>query len=438
MTLKVWWFPEYSPSQQQVFDDIVSIIKQAYTKYGYMHIETPAVERSEILLKWWENASKEIFGLYGMASWIEDIKGYGLNFDLTIPFARYVLDHQGSLIFPFKRYQIQDCWRWERPQRWRFRQFKQADIDAIWRQDDWAVKYLLYDAEIIVLLRETLELIRTKYLAKKAITTHINNRNILWWLFSAVTWEDPVTMQKLSKLFDSFYKLQQTEFDEQLQTILSWSSYETVKQFLSLWLDNLDEKFIQHPLFIQWVSELKEVFVHLHLMWSDVWTRYVYDPFIVRWLDYYTWTVFENLIAWEYELWSICSWWRYANLTQSLDPHSAQFDWVWWSIWISRIFSLVQEHITALSTRKNWVILLHFAETLPEIIRLWNHLKQKNIAVDIFPWPDKLSKQFQYADKHNIKHVILLWPWELQEWVYQIKEMKSGDTLKKTLPRLEA
>ncbi len=431
--LKVGWFPEYTPSEQQVFDDITNIIEKSYRSFWYMHIETPAVEKNDVLLKWGESASKEVFGLYGMATWAEDLKWYGLNFDLTIPFARYVLDHQGELVFPFKRYQLQNCWRWERAQRWRFRQFKQWDIDAIWRQETDDVKYLLYDWELIYLLRETLEKIRIKYLANKVIKTHINNRNILGGLFAYITENDSEKSKKLSKLFDSFYKIWEDNFFEKVNEIL-WSDWlKVIKSFLTLWLQWLREDFIPNDEFAKWVRELKEVVSVIALLNKDLWEVFVYDPFIVRWLDYYTGTVFENIIEWDVALWSVCSWWRYANLTQSIDPKSARFDWVWWSIGVSRLFTLIQERIKELDTRKKWVVILYFKETLPQIITLAQKMKIEGVSVDIYPWEDKLKKQFWYADKLGIKKVIILWPWELEKWIYVVKDMESGEQEEKSL-----
>jgi len=433
--LKVGWFPEYTPSEQQVFDDIQLMITQSYRKFWYMHIETPAVEKNEVLLKWWESASKEVFGLYGMASWAEDLKWYGLHFDLTIPFARYVLDHQGELVFPFKRYQVQPCWRWERAQRWRYRQFVQWDIDAIWRQDTDETKYLFFDGELIYLLRATLETIRSKYLPTIAIKTHINNRNILGWLLSYVTWWDRDKSSAVSKLFDNYYKIEESEFFAKVEEYV-WAEWlATIQSFIALWIDELSENFIENEEFAQWVRDLKEVFTTLRMLNTNLWEVFIYDPFIVRWLDYYTGTVFENLIEWETALWSVCSWWRYANLTQSLDPKSQRFDGVGWSIGVSRLFAIIQERIKDLDTRKNGVVLVHFAETLPQIVKLAQYLNgEKGIAVDIYPGPDKFKKQLGYADKLWVKKVIMLGEGELEKGMYVVKDMESGEQEEVKLP----
>jgi len=434
--LKVWWFPEYSPQEQIVFDDIKATIEKTYRSFGYLHIATPAVERNEVLLKWWESASKEVFGLYWMASGAEDLKWYGLRFDLTIPFTRYVLDHQGELVFPFKRYQVQPVWRGERAQRWRYRQFFQADMDAIWRQETDEAKYLFLDAELIYALRETLEKIRVKYLSNKQFKTHINNRNILGGLFSSLT-DDTDTITKLWKLFDNYYKIGAEKFSTDLEELLGPKKASVVQQFVITSIDDLTENFVDNDEFTKWVRELKEVFAGLRLLNTDLWDVFVYDPFIVRGLDYYTGTVFENLIVDDIAMGSVCSWGRYANLTQSLDPKSQRFDGVGWSIGLSRLFALVAERIKNLNTRKQGYLFLNFAETFPTIIEAAQKMKAKGGTVEIYPGNDKLKKQFSYADKLWIKNVVIIWGDEVLNKTFKVKNLETWEEKEWPMSSLE-
>ena len=190
MVLRPGWFPEYSPAEQLVFDEVKQIIQANYSQYGFAHIETPAVEANSVLLaKNGEDAGKQIFWLYGLAQGNEDTKDYALHFDLTIPFARYVLDWENELTFPFKRYQIQPVRRGERSQRGRFKEFWQSDIDVIWSDEWWVMsdgkwKNLYYDAEMLVVMAKTLYEIVAKFLANKPFTLHINNRYLLAGFFS--------------------------------------------------------------------------------------------------------------------------------------------------------------------------------------------------------------------------------------------------------------
>ena len=183
---KVSWFPELLPEQKIIEERIIATIKENYQKLWYTLIETPAVERNSVLTaKWWWEVSKQIFWLYWLANGCDkDTKDYSLHFDLTVPFARYVLDYKNDLVFPFKRSQIQKVWRWERAQKWRYREFYQADIDVIWdesRENNSCTKNLFYDAEIIFLLATTIEEIFSKLNLKNDVQINVNNKKIIFW-----------------------------------------------------------------------------------------------------------------------------------------------------------------------------------------------------------------------------------------------------------------
>ena len=186
-----------------------------------------------------------------MANGADDLKAYGLRFDLTVPFTRYVLDHQAELTFPFKRYQIQPVWRGERQQRGRYKQFHQADIDVIWRQDDDQTKHLYYDAELIYVLRRALEQVRSVYFTDSTVKTHINNRNLLAGLFAVLTGDNADKTQALGKLFDSFYKMSSDEFYTKLTDLIGDHAAATAKEFIETPLSELREDFVDHELFTQ-------------------------------------------------------------------------------------------------------------------------------------------------------------------------------------------
>lgn len=179
MALRPSGFVEYSPSEQLKFDQLAQVITQSYEAFGYTHIHTPAVESNAVLLsKNGEETGKQIFGLYGLAQGAEDLKEYSLHFDLTVPFARYVLDRESTLTFPFKRYQMQPVRRGERAQKGRFREFVQCDIDVIWKKEQ-GDEHLFYDAEIIFTLSQTLAAILAKMEIKDRALLHISNRKLI-------------------------------------------------------------------------------------------------------------------------------------------------------------------------------------------------------------------------------------------------------------------
>ena len=190
MALRPSGFVEYSPSEQRIFDQLINEIQNQFQLFWYTHIHTPAVESNTVLLsKNWEETGKQIFGLYGLAQWASDLKDYALHFDLTVPFARYVLDWENDLTFPFKRFQIQPVWRWERAQKGRYREFWQCDIDVIWRRDDEKT-VLYYDGETILTLMHALDAVLDKLEVDDEAVFHISNRKLIIWLLNDLVGEE--------------------------------------------------------------------------------------------------------------------------------------------------------------------------------------------------------------------------------------------------------
>lgn len=431
MTLKVWWFPEYTPQEQAIFDAMKHSIAKEYAHYGYQNIETPAVERHDILLKWGEESSQQIFWLYGMAQWPEDAKDYGLHFDLTVPFTRYVLDHQGKLVFPFKRQQIQPVRRGERSQKGRYKQFYQADIDTLWYASETR-HYLYYDAETLQALRNVLWTLQEQFFPEDTRTIHVNHRGILQWLFRDICKENMEQVSSLYKLFDDYYKIDTKTFLDRMQNIwLDKQQQQIIQQFGTMRLDELsDSQISTHPSYIQWVQHLQ----HIRNLATaqDTGIEIVFDPYIVRGLDYYTGLVFETMSTLSPEYGSLCSWGRYEKLTQSLDPNAMRMDGVGGSIGLSRIFNLYlsqkQGKQAADSFSTTQVLLIHFQDTLSATVDLAQQLRKARINTEVYPEADKLKKQFSYANRKNIPYVILIGEEELAQWVYTLKDMKKSES----------
>jgi len=427
------WFPEYSPSQQLIFDKIKETIEKNYKLFWYTHIHTPAVEKNSVLLsKNWEETWKQIFWLYGMAQWSEDLKEYGLHFDLTVPFARYTLDRENELTFPFKRYQIQPVWRWERAQKWRYREFFQCDIDAIWKWEKW---YLYYDAEIIATLWKTLTEIFTICEINDVPVFHISNKKIINAFLLSVS-ENEEQAKAISNLIDKFSKIGEEKFILTLKEDLKISE-ESIKKILdfilfkAVDLVELDRiySFCSDPLFNEWIEELKNVLQSLTLLQEKfglIFEREV-DLQIIRGLDYYTGTIFEAVFKADERLGSICWGGRYNNLTGYIDPKKNDYCGVWWSIWISRILGKVfDENKNEQNTIADYLF-LNFQENFDGILGLaWRFLKEwKNI--EIYPENEKLGKQFWYANKKGIPFVVVYGEWEKEQSVYKVKNMKTGE-----------
>lgn len=434
MVLRPGWFPEYSPAQQIVFDDIVKIIEKHYQQFWYTHIHTPAVEANSVLLsKNGEETGKQIFWLYGLAQWSEDLKEYALHFDLTVPFARYVLDRENELTFPFKRYQIQPVRRGERAQKWRYREFWQCDVDAIWK-DDKKSDYAYYDAEVILDLYKAIREIILYGKFDDEPIFHINNKKIInWFLLSLFT---PETKQHVSTLIDKYNKIGEDTFILSLKDLdIEDKHIDKLLQFLKF--DIKHEKdlialkwFVDHDEFSLGIDELLAVMKYLN-MFNEVmwWVWYKVDFKIVRGLDYYTWTVFECYLKNDMGLGSICGWWRYDNLAGYIDPKKKEYCGVGGSIGISRILGKMFENKALTHTQKTVTeyLFVHFSETIQDILMLaWIFIDEgKNI--EIYPCPDKLGKQFTYADKKWIPHVIIFGEEEKALKKYKIKNMKTGE-----------
>ena len=427
MVLRPGWFPEYSPAEQIIFDQIQKIIEKNYKQYGYAHIQTPAVEANSVLLsKNGEDAGKQIFWLYWLAQGKDDTKEYSLHFDLTVPFARYVLDHENDIVFPFKRYQIQPSRRGERSQRGRFKELWQADIDVIWSdQNAWGIgKYLIYDSETLFVLLKTLEEIKNNFLPAKKISMHINNRYLLSWFLEQFA----IDPKLIYSLFDRYYKIGQAKFVEELATIwLSVIEQKKIIEFTTTKLEDLTESFAPSEKFLKWLTELKEVMKHIGLLNTSYGFSFIYDPFIVRGLDYYTGTVYEVYFDDDMWLWSISGWWRYENLTWYIDPKKDFYSWVGWSIWLSRMTFLILENIKVTQATMADYLFINFDSTIADIYVLATTFVNEGKNIEIYPTADKLSKQFAYADKKWIPYVVILWEWEFKDQKYKIKNMKTGE-----------
>ena len=434
MVLRPGWFPEYSPAEQLVFDEVKKIIETNYSQYGFAHIQTPAVEANSVLLaKNGEDAGKQIFWLYGLAQGNEDTKDYALHFDLTVPFARYILDWEQEITFPFKRYQIQPVRRGERSQRGRFKEFRQSDIDVIWR-DEWIVtsnenqvimwKNLYYDAETLVVIAKTLTEISARFLNNKPVSLRTNNRYLLAWFFSQF---DEKVVPQLYSLLDRFYKISLDVFEKELGQLVDATEAKKIMGFVQSTFSNLSPDLADNDMYRRWYAELKEMMLYVDGLNQGWKYTIVWDPRIIRGLDYYTGMVYEAFFADDMWLGSISGWWRYENLTGYINPKKSNYSWVGWSIGLSRMVYLILETMKPEHTTQIEYLFVHFSETIQDILMLAWIFIQEGKTIEVYPSADKLGKQFTYADKKWIPHVVILGEGEKALKKYKIKNMKTGD-----------
>ena len=431
MALRPSGFVEYSPSEQRIFDQLISEIQNQFQLFWYTHIHTPAVESNTVLLsKNWEETWKQIFWLYGLAQWASDLKDYALHFDLTVPFARYVLDWENDLTFPFKRFQIQPVWRGERAQKGRYREFWQCDIDVIWRRDDEKT-VLYYDGETILTLMHALNAVLSKLEINDEAVFHISNRKLIIWLLNDLVWEEKTPV--VCSYIDKRRKIWAENFVASL--VDAWikkSDAEKINEIISHTYSVKEiDKLCEKKLFCEWLEELKST-VNFFENWEEsTWEKlnYVIDLQIIRGLDYYSGTVFEAMLKWDEWLGSICWWGKYDHLTWYLNPKKDIYAWFGGSIWISRLLSKIfwEEGWKIEQKTATEYLFLNFEETKNQILKLMNKFQKEWNNCELYYQSDKLGKQFGYADKKWIPYVVILGEWELGEWVYKIKNMQTWE-----------
>jgi histidyl-tRNA synthetase len=217
---------------------------------------------------------------------------------------------------------------------------------------------------------------------------------------------------------------------KQIDKITSFLDYEVTFENLESIKDILK---IENTEFDKWINELKITLDFIYKMWinrEDIKINFS----IIRWLDYYTWIVFETFIVNDRKLGSVGSWGRYENLTKNIDAKS-NFSGVGFSIWVTRLEDYLFENLedTNLSQTTSEYLIINFSETINASLWIYNKLIWEWKSVEFYPENDKLSKQFKYADNKKIKYCVILWEQELEKWVYILKNMFTWESLEKII-----
>lgn len=411
------WFPEYNPQDQKVFDRIQDIIRNVFEQRNFQHIWTPAVESNDILLKGWDTVANEIFGLVGLKDFerweIERAKkSYSLHFDLTVPFARYTLDHIGSLTFPFKRYQMQPVWRGERQQRGRFKEFWQCDVDSIWKSGT-NVGYW-YAVETIATLQSAIGAVFSEFWVTSWFTSHVSHIGLTKEFLNDILNHDADKVQAVINLLDRFYKKEYEEFAQELNVLIGEENAGILLQMIQ----SGDYAPLQH---YDGYAHLDKTVTTLQSLCCAV----KYDLTIVRGLGYYTDIVFETFIDSEISLGSICSGGWYEDFTKFIDPKNV-FSGIGGSIGLSRLMEMIVGQDSTAQEDETYMF-LNFDDTFSDIISLYKKFMSEWKTCELYPVDTKFGKQLEYADKKWIKYAVILWWNELEKGIYQIKDLKSGE-----------
>ncbi|MCP5405438.1 MAG: histidine--tRNA ligase [Pseudomonadaceae bacterium] len=408
-------FPEYLPKQQRGFAEAVARVQAVYEAFGFTPLETAAVERAETLLAKGIEA-KEVYGLRRMAAeGSEGDKDIALRFDLTVPLARYVVQNQNELVFPFRRYQVQPVWRGERAQAGRYRQFYQFDIDTI---GDGALP-LAADAEVLAAGAKALQALEVG-----DFVLRVNNRKLLagllrWAGFAG----DDQTMA--IKLIDDAEKVGWEKTEAALAALGSKLSGPLVqvlraKEPLRVLQEvELDEEGRAG------LTELQQVLALAKGMGTAE-TNIRADLTIARGLDYYTGTVVETRLAAAPELGSIMSGGRYDNLAANLGKKP--MPGVGISIGISRLCSwlLAQEPYASMAASPAAVLLACQDETLlPHYATVAQQLRAAGVKLEQ-TFGGKLATQLKNADKKGLRYALIIGEQEAANGTATLKDFANG------------
>ncbi|MEM1055872.1 MAG: histidine--tRNA ligase [Bacteroidota bacterium] len=418
-------FPEFLPDEQITFDWARDLIRRHYESFGFTPIETPAVERTEVLLAKGGN-DREIYGLRRLADDEtpqrgDDPSDLALHFDLTVPLARYVAQNAGQLPFPFRRYQIQPVWRGERPQAGRYRQFYQADIDVI---GDGALS-LFNDAEMPAII--------SGIFAEMTIgpfTIRINNRKVLRGLLASIGLE--ANEAEAIRAFDRIDKIGRERTAQQLADL--GGSDEGIASLLALadpgrgtddWLEHLGTMSV-NDLFAQGVNELRTVVEGVRAMGVPE-DHFAVDPSLARGLDYYTGTIYETRLNDHLEVGSICGGGRYDNLAENYTTR--QLPGVGISIGLTRMIPRLFEAgvlTPGRSTPARILVTLFGDEQWPHLLRLAAELREAGIPTEVYAEAKKLKQQLKYAARKGHDLVVIAGPNEVAAGTVNLKDMREG------------
>ena len=423
-------FPEWLPAGRVVEQQFIDILRRTFELHGFSGIQTRAVEPLTELTRKGET-SKEVYllsrlqGGPGEAGEADPAKQLGLHFDLTVPFARYVIDNAGILHFPFKRYQIQKVWRGERPQEGRFREFYQVDIDVV---GDGSLP-LHYDVEVPLIMHEALSA-----LPIPAITIHVSNRKVAQGFYQSVGIEDDRLVEvlrvvdKLDKIGTDAVAVElvetvgitraQAEAALGLATMTGTDPDQLRARVLSA-LDGAEPS----ALLLAGLDELESL---LRVAARRRPGAIVADLKIARGLDYYTGTVYESFMAGHEDLGSVCSGGRYDSLASN---GKRTFPGVGISIGLSRLLSRVMgagliEVTRAVPTAVLVAVTDEEHRAVSDAVA--DALRERGIAADVAPTAAKFGKQIRFADKRGIPFV---WFPGAGTESDSVKDIRSGEQI---------
>ena len=415
-------FPEFLPGQRFVEAEAVAALAATFELHGFASLETRAVEPLEELMRKGET-SKEVYVLRRLQEVAEGKDaGLGLHFDLTVPFARYVLEHAGKLEFPFRRYQIQKVWRGERPQEGRFREFTQADIDIVGRDE----LSFHHDIEVARVMAEAL----AKLDFLPGFRLQVNNRKLIQGFYTGIGAPDPDAVMRVID------KLDKIGPDRVIETLIGQAQLSPAQAEQCVALAGVkaeDDSFVARvralgvhdELLDVGLAELAAVISGCSGIVSDR-VRVEADLSIARGLDYYTGTVFETRLDGFESLGSICSGGRYDSLASD---GRTTYPGVGISLGLSRVLvpMLFRGQVAASRSVPSAVLVAVIdEESRGSSNAVADALRRRGLACEVSPSPQKFGKQIRYAQRRGIPFV-----WFPSSGIsgegHHVKDIRSGE-----------
>ncbi len=415
-------FMELLPEEQILFDQIKTTIEKTYQKFGFLPLDTPIIELSEVLLaKAGGETEKQI---YRFEKGDTDLS---LRFDLTVPLAKFVAKNYGNLSFPFRRYQIGKVYRGEKAQKGRFREFYQCDIDVI---GDGELS-IINDAEMPSVIYNVF-----KELGFDDFTIKINNRKLLNGLFQSINQKE--NSVEILRIIDKIEKIGKEKVIQELKELnVEETAIEKIIGFIEISgtteqkIEKLKNLGIENETFKEGLDELTQIVKYIGIFGVPE-KNFEVDLTIARGLDYYTGTVYETFLNKYRELGSICSGGRYENLAEYYTDK--KLPGVGISIGLTRLFYKLNELrlIEAKQKSISKVLVIPMIDDLEVPIKVATSLREKGVNTEIFLNDKKLKAKMKYADKLKIPYVIVIGEDEVKSGKFKIRNMETGEEKEET------
>ena len=427
---------DFTPQEMANRNYIFNTIKEVFRLYGFQQIETPAMENLSTLMgKYGEEGDKLLFKILNSGDFMsgtadDELLGRnsvkltnkfsekGLRYDLTVPFARFVVQNRDKISFPFKRYQIQPVWRADRPQKGRYREFYQCDVDVVGSDS------LLNELELIQIVDEVYRRLKINVVIK------INNRKILSGIAEIIGEAEKIT--DITVAIDKMDKIGLEKVNEEIASKgISQEAIDKLQPILQLSGSNADKLnqlksvLSSSETGLKGVSELETIFSLCDAM--NVKTRIELDLTLARGLNYYTGAIFE-VKALDVQIGSITGGGRYDNLTGVFGMEGVSGVGI--SFGADRIYDVLNQLALypETSTEQTRILFVSFGEKELMYCLPWlNNLRNQGINTEIYPEPAKMKKQMSYADNKNIPFVAIVGETEMTENKVMLKNMKTGE-----------